>query len=98
MNNIFIKDLVSFASRHIAWILPTFIAIILLNPAGAEFKTLLLVVVFECLAVALSGLAVFAYTKLNFINKEAFNCIGFIFLGVHIAVGLIIIGVYIAQS
>lgn len=97
MNKSLILDIITFVSRLISWILPIFIALILLKPSGAELKTILLVIVFECIAIALSGLAVFAYTKLNFVHKEAFACIGRIFLGVHITVGLIVVGVYIAQ-
>ncbi len=97
MNKSMFINGIAFISRHISWILPTFIALVLLKPSGAEFKTISLVILFECIAIALSGLAVFAYTRLNFVHKEAYVCIAHIFLGVHITVGLIVVGVYIAQ-
>lgn len=72
-------------------------ALLLLKPAAAEINTILLVTLLECMALALSGLAVFAYTRIDFTRDFSGNTLGFIFLGVHIAVGLCVLGVYIAQ-
>jgi hypothetical protein len=89
-----IKD---FIFRNATWLILGFIAIILLKPALAEINTFLLITVIECTAIALSGLAVFAFTKIDFTQEIARNNLGYIFLGVHLCVGFAVIGVYIAQ-
>ncbi len=78
------------------WILLGIVAILFLNPASPEIKTILIIALVESLAIGLSALAVFAYTKIDFI-KEQTNQLGYIFLGVHICVGFVVMGVYIAQ-
>lgn len=84
-------------SRNISWLLPAVIAAVLLKPAISEINTILLVILFECLAIALSALALYAYTRIDFIREHQEVAIGKIFLGVHILVGLCVLGVYIAQ-
>ena len=78
------------------WILLGIVAIFFLNPESPEIKTILIIALVEALAIGLSALAVFAYTKIDFI-KEQTNQLGYIFLGVHICVGFVVMGVYIAQ-
>jgi len=91
MNNIY-----NFIIRNMMWILLGVVAIFFLNPASPEIKTILIIALVEALAIGLSALAVFAYTKIDFI-KEQTNQLGYIFLGVHICVGFVVMGVYIAQ-
>lgn len=69
----------------------------ILKPAIAEFNTILLVIMLESLAIALSGIAAFAYTKIDFIREKDSIALSRIFTAVHISLGLIVIGVYIAQ-
>ena len=91
MNNIY-----NFIIRNLMWILLGIVAIFFLNPESPEIKTILIIALVEALAIGLSALAVFAYTKIDFI-KEQTNQLGYIFLGVHICVGFVVMGVYIAQ-
>ncbi|MFP4368607.1 MAG: hypothetical protein ACLFR2_03420 [Candidatus Kapaibacterium sp.] len=86
-----------FLKRYAAWLIPGITAIVMLNPGTAEFRTLFLVVATECLAVFLSGLALLAYTQLDFTKEENRIPIGHIFMGVHLCTGLTVLGVYIAQ-
>ena len=68
-----------------------------LNPGIAEINTIFFIIVTETLALAMSGLALFAYSKVDFTEKSDNSNIGYIFLGVHVCVGLVVVGVYIAQ-
>ncbi|MCX6153744.1 MAG: hypothetical protein NT007_06270 [Candidatus Kapabacteria bacterium] len=90
-----------FIKRHLSWILLGLVSLVALTPGIAELKTLLLIGVVESLAIALSGLSAYAYTKIDFtdpnLQANVHNNLGFIFLGVHICVGLSVLGVYIAQ-
>lgn len=69
----------------------------ILVPSFAEIRTLLLLVITECTALALSGAAQYVYTKIDFTADNAPLNLGMIFLGVHILTGLTILGVYLAQ-
>ena len=91
------KTFIDFIKRHFVWIIAGLISLVMLNPTIAEIKTLLLIVISECLAIALSGLAQFVYTKIDFIRENAVNSLGMIFIGVHLLCGLTILGVYLAQ-
>lgn len=82
--------------RNLAWFLIGFLSLFILNPNSPEINTLLIIILIESLAIGLSALAVFAYTKIDFIQTQT-NQLGFIFLGVHICVGFVVMGVYLAQ-
>lgn len=90
------KNLESFIKRNIIWILGIIVAAILLNPAIQELKTILIIIITELIAIALSSLATIIYTELDFTDINNTN-LGFIFLGVHLCVGLTILGSYIVQ-
>jgi hypothetical protein len=92
MNNI-----INFVTRNALWLTIAAISLLIFRPGAAELKTLLLVAIIESAAIALSGVALFAYTKIDFTKDTASSNLGFIFLGVHISVGLIVLGVYLAQ-
>jgi hypothetical protein len=92
MNNI--KD---FISRNAVWLITGLFGALLLNPALAEIKTLLMITVIESLAIALSGLALYVYTRIDFTRSAINTNPGFVFLGVHACVGLVVLGVYMAQ-
>ncbi len=79
------------------WIILGAIAMMALKPDIAEINTILLVVLVESLALALSGIALFVYSRIDFTREMTGSSIGLIFLGVHICIGLVVIGVYIAQ-
>lgn len=92
------KDILDFLKRNAGLMAISLAAAFLLKPAIAEINTMLLVILFECLALSLSGLALYAYTQIDFTKKYAQVNPGLIFAGVHICTGLIVLGVYIAQS
>jgi drug/metabolite transporter superfamily protein YnfA len=91
------KEIKDFLLRNAAWIILGIVAFFLLGPAIQELRTLFIISATESLAIALSGLAAFAYTKINFIQGRVYNALGNIFLAVHLLVGLVVLGVYIAQ-
>lgn len=86
-----------FIKRHLPWLAIGTAAVLAVSPAANEYKTFLLIVAVECLALGLSTMAVFAYTKIDFIREKSEQALGTIFLGVHILTGLTVLGVYIAQ-
>ncbi len=87
----------NFILRHAAWLCLILISILLLNPIIAEFRTLLLITIFETVALFLSGLAVYTFTKIDFIGEQSYGILGYIFLSVHILTGMAVLGVYLAQ-
>ena len=91
------KQIWDFILRHSTWVLLGVVAVLCLQPAIAEIKTMLLIIAVESLALALSGLAVYAYTRIDFTKDNQNSNPGLIFLGVHLCVGLVVLGVYIAQ-
>jgi hypothetical protein len=91
------RDIYNFIVRHGLLITITTLGFLLLKPQIPEINTLLLITVVECIAIALSGLAVFIYTQIDHTRSNNNSNLGFIFLGVHICVGLVVLGVYIAQ-
>ncbi len=82
--------------RNIVWIILSILALLLLNPSQAEFRTLLFILLIEATALGLSALAVNVYTKIDFIREQP-NQLGLIFLGVHLCAGFVVMGVYFAQ-
>jgi len=83
--------------RNAVWILIIILALMLIRIDTTEIRTFILIVITECIAMALSGVAQYVYTRIDFTKESANNNLGYIFLGVHICVGLIILGVYIVQ-
>lgn len=88
-----VKD---FLIRNVIWFIVALPAMLFLSPAIAELRTFYLIISVECLALALSAIAVKVYTAIDFTQKGV-NNLGQIFTGVHICVGLTVLGVYIAQ-
>ncbi len=87
----------NFIIRHALLIALAILALLMLSPARAEINTFLLIAAVECIALALSGVAVFVFTRINFTSEYAGNNLGLIFLGVHVCAGMSVLGVYIAQ-
>jgi len=87
----------NFIARNSIWIVLAALTLFLFSPGSPEIGTILFVITIEALAIGLSGIAVYAYTRIDFIKDNLNNNLGIIFLGVHICVGLAILGVYIAQ-
>ena len=107
-----IKSVVDFILRNAVWLIIGIVAVFFLRPGTAEIQTFLFIAVHEAIALTLSGIALYTYTKIPFtklimegddnkINSvERYSMmvvLGQIFLGVHILVGLVVLGVYIAQ-
>lgn len=96
----YLKSVWNFIKRNATWFIIGLIAWLILKPGIAEIRTILQVVLYETIALALSGVAVFVFTKLDFVAIEKSNdrfMLGYIFLGVHILVALSILGIYIVQ-
>lgn len=91
------KKIIGFIVRNISWIMLGAVSLWFFKAGAAEIKTLLLIVCVESLAIALSGLAAYLYTKIDFTEHSLNSNLGSIFLGVHVCTGLVVLGVYIAQ-
>jgi hypothetical protein len=98
--------------RNIIWIVLGILALIWIEPSYLEIRTILYVIFYEALALGLSGIGLYVYTKIRFtavmlkgndmyISKDerigTYRVIGDIVKSVHLLVGLIVLGVYIAQ-
>jgi hypothetical protein len=88
---------IDFAKRNSVLIIICAMALLLMKPGIAEVRTLLLIASIETLAIALSGVSAYVYTRIEFTRQIVNSNLGFIFLGVHICVGLVVLGVYLAQ-
>jgi hypothetical protein len=86
----------SFVLRNSIWLLIIFVSFLSLAPAKAELRTFYLITAIECVALALSAIALKVFTEIDFVRR-ADGTLGQIFIGVHLCVGLSVLGVYIAQ-
>lgn len=86
----------NFAIRNGLWVIISAIIVALLAPELNELRMLMLIIFIELVALALSGLASYIYTKVDFIESRSYNALGAIFLGVHFLVGLGVVGLYYA--
>lgn len=69
-------------------------ALALLSPQTAEIRTLLFLIVLESLAIALSSISSYIFTKLDFIKIQSTNVLSAIFLSVHLLIGFGVLGIY----
>jgi hypothetical protein len=83
--------------RNSIWIILGSMALLVMKPDIAEINTILLIILIESVALALSGIALFVYSRIDFTREMITSNIGLIFLGVHICIGLVVVGVYIVQ-
>ena len=84
--------------RNIIPIGISIIALIILSFQVEIINTLVIIALVESTALSLSGLAVYGFTKLDFVKDEHERFVlGWLFLGVHILVGLVVFSVYLAQ-
>lgn len=105
----FLSKIWNFASRNAVLYVILGLVYYLVLPGTAEMKTVMFIISIEVLAILLSGLAVFAYTNIDFfkllnegsdgemnsVERHAvLDVIAKIFLGVHLLVGLTVIGIY----
>ena len=95
----FYENALSFLKRNVLWVILLLYAIYSMAFQQALLKTLYVILSFEALALGLSGLAQYVFTKIDFTadNSDNSKTLGYIFLGVHILVGLVAMGTYIAQ-
>ncbi len=93
----FKEKALDFAKRNTLWLALGCVSLFLLSGSSATLNTLLLLVLIESIALALSSVAAFAYTKIDFSRYAMWNTLGSIFLGVHICIGLVVMGVYFTQ-
>lgn len=89
--------IIDLITRNIIWVLIGIIAVIIMRPGIAELNTLLMIIMVESLALALSGISAYVYTRIDFRKNLTNSILGHIFIGVHLCVGLVVLGVYIAQ-
>ncbi len=87
---------IEFAKRH--WITAVLIGFITfaLKVNSQIINTLLLITALETMALILSGIGSYVYTKLDF-TKESPIVLGYIFLAVHLLVSIACLGVYIVE-
>lgn len=103
--------------RNLTWIIIAVSGIVFLNIYYGKFfwefmATLLMISIAEAMALSLSNVAIYVYTKIDFtsqiiygvdkklnsIEQHAFaQTIGYIFMGVHFLVGIGLVGIYIAN-
>lgn len=110
--NKYLKNGLYFIARNAVWLTIGGIAVFFLRPGFAELQTFLFIATLESMALALSGVALYVYTKIPFTKiimegddskmnsverHSVMVVLGYIFLGVHLLVGLTVLGVYIAQ-
>ena len=112
-----LKAFSNFILRHLVWVLLVSAGIAFLWIYFGSFfwqfvATLLMCVIAEGIAIALSGMALYAYTNNRFTRSQIYGAdqklgayeqhglmiaTGFIFFGVHFVVGIVSAGVYFAQ-
>jgi len=97
-----LNDIWDYIRRNLVWIALIIVGLIFIQPTSELLHKLALIAVMEGLALGLSGIALFVYTKANFARKLidndefqsgaeklAYSLItASIFIGVHILVGL----------
>ena len=89
------KELWDFIKRHAVWVGLLLLSAYLMAFQMQLINTLIAIIAIESLAIGLSGLANYAYTKLDF-HEVYQNQLGQIFLAVHILVGMVTLGIYFA--
>lgn len=92
MNNV-----LNYIKRYSLPILLLILSAFLIKPAIQEINTFILIILTELTALMLSALAVFVFTKIDFVKEKNNIVLASIFTGVHLCTGLTVIGVYIAQ-
>lgn len=90
------ENIKNYILRNGLWMAISGIVVVILAPQLSELRMLMLIVFIELIALALSGIASFVYTKVDFIQSRSYNALGAIFLGVHFLVGLGVVGLYYA--
>jgi len=106
------KSVWDFILRHAVWVLIAIVGFYIAYPYKQEIQTIAMLCRAEALALVLSSLALFVYTKIQFTKKFSYGdddklssveahafsrVIAAVFLGVHILVGLYYLAVYITQ-
>lgn len=98
-----VKDAVNYITRHLTWVILILAGMYFLQPTRELIGKFLIIVILEGIALALSNVALFVYTKIDFtrtisygenklldhVELNAFSrVIAAIFIGVHVLVGL----------
>ncbi|MGE5479665.1 MAG: hypothetical protein ACM3U1_04460 [Chloroflexota bacterium] len=89
--------MLNWIKRNGAWLALALIAAALCRPEATELRIALLAALFEALAIAVSGVALYAYTKIDFLRADWREVTAHVFLGVHICLGLVAMGIFFAQ-
>lgn len=106
------KKITDFLFRHSSTILIGLFALYISIPTIKEFGTISLIISLEMLAITLSGFALWAYTKIDFINalyqgedgkmdsmeqSNLMKLFGYVFLAVHFLVAIASVGIYVVR-
>lgn len=101
------KRIIDFITRNFVWFALGVVALLLLGFARETLNTILLVCVYEAVAIALSGVALWVYTNIRFTNElsqgtdgvmsikeraDFQRVIAAVFIGVHILVAVVVLG------
>lgn len=90
------KTFGNFVARNVFWIALIAVGLFVIGTTTKALNVVFMIILVEGLALGLSELAQYVYTKVNF--KEGNQSpLGFIFLGVHILAGLVTFGIYFIQ-
>lgn len=91
-----INKLALLTVRNAVWFVPLLLGLIYF-PQTAFLETLLMIVLFEALAIGLTSISAYLLSRSETLRYQMWNALGSIFLGVHICIGLIVVGVYFTQ-
>lgn len=98
-----IKEVLNWIYRNIIWIILIGVGLFYIQPTFSLLHKLALIVLMEGIAIGLSGVALFCYTKINWTKKILYGgdnelskmeqlgasiVVGAVFVGVHLLVGL----------
>lgn len=90
-------DILDFLKRHGTLLLIGILIVVLGGFRPEQFATFKAAMLAECVALLLSGIALFIYTNDRFTDREARNAKVIIFLAVHLLVGLVYAGSYFVE-
>ncbi len=84
------------SARNAVWFVPLLLGLLFFAEA-ALLETLIVVVLFEALAIGLTSISAYLLSQSETLRYQMWNALGSIFLGIHVCIGLIVVGVYFTQ-
>lgn len=89
--------MINWILRHWFVVLLFVVALIFIGFERETLRTLATCFVYACTAIILSGIAVYAYTSVDFIQERNTDAIAKIYLGTCLLIGLVVAGVQFTQ-